>query len=300
MSITPKLITAALAGLVLAGPAAAQMRPEAPAVTYREGLPAVNAPAPSASPDAGNYAASSAFARWYQAAGRPSILLFWNRELLEDATSQYDSVQTGAVVGASRSDAVSASSASTVGIAGYGVAAGQGDRVAASSRSTGVAVLTEQRQRQERSTESRYALADPTYAHGVESAIFSTFLSAGAKMVSREALMRKISTQKSREDRLDIQYLETLAMGQGVQYLMEVLPDNDPASPTGVSFTVRVTHLPTSTVKAQFVTSGDPPRGQAQWTAVNGAGFEKRAATSRQTPQLVGAQIAYDTMVKLR
>lgn len=300
MSITPKLLAATLAGLALAGTAAAQSRPEAPAVTYREGMPAVNAPAPTASPDAGNYAASSAFARWYQAAGRPSILLFWNRELLEDATSQYDSVQTGLAVGASRSDAVAARNSSSLGIADYGVAAGQSDSIAASSRGASAVVATEQRQYQERSTNSRYALADPTYAHGVEAAIFSTFLSAGAKMVSREALMRKISTQKSREDRMDIQYLETLAMGQGVQYLMEVLPDNDLASPTGVSFTVRVTHLPTSTVKAQFVTSGDPPKGQARWTAVNGAGFEKRTAPSRQTPQLIGAQIAYDTMTKLR
>ncbi|WP_304168990.1 hypothetical protein [Phenylobacterium aquaticum] len=300
MSITPKLIAAALAGLAFAGPAAAQYRPEAPAVTYREGMPAVNAPAPAASPDAGNFAASSAFARWYQAAGRPSILLFWNRELLEDATSQYDSVQTGAAVGASRTDAVGARSSGSLAVADYGMAAGRSDSIAAASQSSSAVVLTEQRQRQERSTDSRYAIADPTYAHGVESAIFSTFLSAGAKMVSREALMRKVSTQKSREDRLDIQYLETLAMGQGVQYLMEVLPDNDAASPTGVSFTVRVTHLPTSTVKAQFVTSGDPPKGAAKWTAVNGAGFEKRTSASRQTPQLVGAQIAYDTMTKLR
>ncbi|MDB5454353.1 MAG: hypothetical protein JWO33_2931, partial [Caulobacteraceae bacterium] len=58
--------------------------------------------------------------------------------------------------------------------------------------------------------------------------------------------------------------------------------------------------LPTSTVKAQFVTSGDPPRGPTRIVAVNGAGFEKRAAPSRQTPDLIGAQVAYETMGKLR
>ena len=99
---------------------------------------------------------------------------------------------------------------------------------------------------------------------------------------------------------MDIQYLETLAMGQGIQYLIEILPDDDASSPTGVTFTVKVTHLPTSTVRAQFATSGDPPRGEAKYVAVNGAGFEKRAAPSRQTPQLIGAQVAYDTMTKLR
>ena len=59
-------------------------------------------------------------------------------------------------------------------------------------------------------------------------------------------------------------------------------------------------HDASQAVRAQFTTSGNPPRGEAKWVAVNGAGFEKRAAPSRQTPQLIGAQVAYDTMTKLR
>ena len=294
------LILAAGAALALAGSAAAQMRPEAPAVTYREGMPAVNAPPPAADPNAGNYAASSAFARWYAAAGRPTILLFWNRELLEDATTMYDNVQTSASVGAVRNDSAVVGGSASYGVAGYGVAAGESARYGAASSSGVAAVASEQRQYQERTTDSRYAIADPTYSHGIESAIFSTFLSAGAKMINREALMRKVGSGKSRDERLDVQNLETLAMGQGVQYLIEVLPDNDITSPTGVAFTVRVTHLPTSSVKAQFVTTGEPPKGQAKWVAVNGAGFEKRTEIVRATPQLIGAQIAFDTMSRLR
>lgn len=297
---TIRTLAAAALALTAAGPALAQMRPEAPGVTYREGMPAVNTPAPGPAPDAANSQASAAFARWYAAAGRPSILLFWNRELIEDATTLYDQVQSSAAIGAARSDGAAVAGSGGYAVGGYGAVAGESARYGAASRSSAAMVASESRQYQERTTDSRYAIADPTYGHGVESAISSTLISAGAKIVSREALMRKVSTGKSKEARLDIQYLETLAMGQGVQYLMEVLPDPDATSPTGVSFTVKVTHLPTSTVKTQFVTTGAPPKGQAKWVAVNGAGFEKRTETVRATPQLIGAQIAFDTMSRLR
>lgn len=275
----------ALAALLVAGPALAQQyRPEAPAVTYREGMPDVNTPAPSANPDAGNYASSGSFARWYAGAGRPTMLMFWNRQLIEDATSQYDSVQT----------------TSSAGIAVGQAAAVRGRGWAASASSGMAASASESRQYQERMTDSSYGFRSNNFSRGVESSILNTFLSAGAKIVDREAVIRKVSAKQSREDRMDIQYLETLAMGQGIQYLIEILPDDDASSPTGVTFTIKVTHLPTSTVRAQFTTSGNPPRGEAKWVAVNGAGFEKRAAASRQTPQLIGAQVAYDTMTKLR
>ena len=277
---------AALAALLAAGPAMAQpqYRPQAPAVTYREGMPEVNTPAPSVNPDAGNYASSGSFARWYASAGRPTMLMFWNRQLIEDATSQYDSVQTTRSAGIAMGEAAA--------VRGRGWAVGASSGVAASA--------SESRQFQKRMTDSSYGFRSNNFTRGVESAILSTFLSAGARIVDREAVIRKVSAKHAREDRMDIQYLETLAMGQGIAYLIEILPDDDAASPTGVTFTVKVTHLPTSTVRAQFTTSGDPPRGEAKWVAVNGAGFEKRAAASRQTPQLIGAQVAYDTMSKLR
>ena len=280
-----KLLAPALAALLAAGPALAQTyRPQAPAVTYREGMPEVNAPPPGVNPDAGNYSASSAFARWYASAGRPSMLLFWNRQLIDDAASQYDSVQT------SRSSAVAVGEAAAVRGRGWGASASMG----------AAATASESRQYQERTTDSSYGFRDTNFSRGVETSILGAFLSAGARIVDREAVIRKVSAKQSREDRLDIQYLETLALGQGVQYLIEVLPDDDLTSPTGVTFTVKVTHLPTSTVRAQFTTSGDPPRAAAKWVATNGAGFEKRAGPSRQTPQLIGAQVAYDTMTKLR
>lgn len=285
MSNRTKLFATVLTALLAAGPAMAQQyRPQAPAVTYRDGMPDVNASAPSANPDAGNYASSGAFARWYAGAGRPTMLMFWNRQLIEDATSQYDSVQT------TRSATVAMGEGAAV----------RGGNWAASASSGMAASASESRQYQERTTDGGYGFRDNSFSRGVESSILNTFLSAGARIVDREAVIRRVSAKQSREDRMDIQYLETLAMGQGIQYLIEVLPDDDASSPTGVTFTVKITHLPTSQVRAQFTTSGNPPRGEAKWTAVNGAGFEKRSGPSRQTPQLIGAQVAYDTMTKLR
>ena len=281
---TLKTLTLGLALTTMAFPALAQYRPEAPGVVYRDGMPSVNTPAPAADPNAGNYATSAGFARWYQAAGRPTLLLFWNRELIEDGTSQYDNVQSVRV------DSVAASEA----------AAYRGRNVSTSAGVAGVSTVGEARQYQERTTNSGYGFRDNLFSKGVESAILSAFINAGARMVDREAVIRKQSAKGTTGEALDIQRRETLAMGQGIQYLIEVLPDDDLASPTGVSFTVKVTHLPTSTVRAQFVTTGDPPKGPAKIVAVAGAGFEKRTADSRKTPQTIGSQVAYDTMAKLR
>ncbi|HQT53453.1 MAG TPA: hypothetical protein PKX06_08210, partial [Phenylobacterium sp.] len=116
---------AALAALLVAGPAMAQpqYRPQAPEVTYREGMPEVNTPAPSVNPDAGNYASSGSFARWYASAGRPTMLMFWNRQLIEDATSQYDSVQTTRSAGVAMGEAAAVRRRGWAASASSGVAA---------------------------------------------------------------------------------------------------------------------------------------------------------------------------------
>lgn len=261
------LVAGAFAGLLFTSAAEAQYRNEPSSGAYRDGLPAVNAPPPMADPYAGNRSVQAGFARWNKAQSRPSMLMFWNRELLEDAASQYDDVTTtGAAV-----------------VRGPGVAAG----------------AAETRHYQERTTDGRYGFSNTLFSKGVESSILSTFLSSGARIVDREAMIRKVSAKQSAEARLDIQHLETLAMGQGVQYLIEILPDDDASSPTGVSFTVKVTHLPTSTVRAQFVTSGEPPAGEARFEATSN-GFEKRAPIPERTPSAIGAQVAYDVMSRLR
>lgn len=267
------LIAAALA-VALSAPAAAQ---------YRPGMPAVN-PAPvKPDPDAGNYGAAGAFSDWNARNGRPSILVFWNRELIEDGTSLYDSVTATTIDGSAEKGAF--------------VARGRGVAVAGSASSA--TVTAETRSYQDRTTDGRYGFRDDIFAKKVESAMVGTFLSAGARVMDREALIRNLSAGKSRDERLDIQHLETVALKQGVKYLVEVLPDNSAGSPTGVSFTVKITHLPTATVRGQFVTTGEPPRGPTRLVA-GPSGFERRAAESRTTPELIGAQVAYEAMGRLR
>lgn len=276
------LINLALA-VALAAPAASQQRAAPPDAGYRSGMPAVNAAPPKVDPDAGNYGAAGAFADWNARNGRPSILVFWNRELIEDGTTLYDTVTATRVDGAAEKGAF--------------VARGRGVTVAGSAAAA--SVTSETRSYQERTTDSRYGFRDDLFAKQVESAMVGTFLSAGARVMDREALIRNLSAGKARDERLDIQHLETVALKQGVKYLVEVLPDNAAGSATGVSFTVKITHLPTATVRGQFVTTGEPPRGPTRLVA-GPSGFERRAAEGRATPELIGAQVAYEAMGRLR
>jgi len=294
------LFLAAAFALAVTAPGHAQLRPEPGGVVYREDMPSVNAAPRAVVSGAADASAAAGFTRWYAAAGRPPILLFWNRQLIEDGASQYADVQTSAAIGAARADSVTVVGASASGVDRRGRSSQEGAVIGATSTSAGVAGVSEQRQFQERVTDSRYAVADPAYGNQVESGISSALLSASVRLVSREALIRKIGTSKSRDARLDVQQLESLALAQGVRYLVEVLPDPDPASPTGVAFMVRVTDLKSSTVRVQFVTRGEAPKGEARWVAVNGAGFEKRTQTIQDTPQAVGSRIAYEIMSRLR
>jgi hypothetical protein len=291
-----KLMVAA-AALLLAGSAAAQSRNEAPlAGGYRDGMPAVNTPAPAASPDAGGQADAAAFARWNRTQGSPRMLMFWNRELIEDGASQYDTVQTDV-----RGVSVSGRSAAVGTSSTYADVFGADSvRTGSAASSASGASVRETRQFTERTTDSSYGFRNTNFSRGVESAIMNTLIGAGARVVDREAVIRQISATKTKDVRMDIQYLETLALGQGIQYLVEILPDDDASSPTGVTFTVKITHLPTSTVRVQFATTGDPPRGDAKYVAVNGRGFEKQEAAARRAPADIGRQVAYETMGKLR
>jgi hypothetical protein len=269
--------------LLLAVAAAAVAAPAAAQPGYREDMPAVNVAPKASDPDAGNLAASAAFAAWNRRAGRPSILVFFNRQLIEDGASQYDSVTTTAAAG----------------VAEHGAFAVGGRHAAVAGSASRAAVVSETRSFQERANDGRYGFRSGPFTRAVETSLMSTLLSADARVVSREALIRNVSASRSKDDRLDIQHLETLALQKGVEYLIEVLPDDNAGSPTGVSFTVRVTHLPTSAVKASFITTADPPRGPSRLVA-GPDGFERRAPESRATPERIGAQVAYDIMGKLR
>lgn len=248
--------------------ALAQYRPEAPpAPGYRPDQPQVLAPPPAENPDLQSQAATTAFRRWYASAQRPALLIFWNRELSDQATTQYAEVSTSReqVVGTPES--------------------GNQSKVAmqeAYRRSMGP---------------GQYAALDPMLSARLETAFQAAWLQSGVEIVDRSALIRKMSTVASKEDRADTQLLESVALEQGVQYLIEVLPNSVQGSPTGFNFLVKVKHLPSSTIMAQFLSAAQPPSGPGRWAATQG-GFQKRYE-DRTTPETVGAQLAVETMGRL-
>lgn len=253
--------------LVAISPATAQTRAGLPPVAggkMRTGLPQVNPRPFEADPDGPLHQALSDFGGWSRSVGSPTILLFWNRELSDDTTTRYRDRERGVGAIASRP----------------GLVVGAYDRT----------------REQERTTGGAHADLHPEDASVFESAFLSAFLRTGANVVDRKALMRKVSTVQDQSNRADQQFIESLAMGQGVDYLVEVLPDHSGDSETGFMFQVKITHLPTSRVKAQFRTSALPASGPERLIAMPG-GFE-RQSESRNTPDRVAEQLAVETMRK--
>ena len=256
-------LLAAAATAAAATAALAQQRPELPPVYMggeRPDMPAVNprAYAPGA---VGPQQTISEFGSWSRAHGDPRILLFWNRALSDDTTTRYRDRTVGAIVSGGRP--------------GIG------------------ATVYEETREQERTTGGTHTPLSRDTSFDYETGFVNAFLRSGANIVDRNALMRKASTRHGQQDRSDQQFIEAVALEEGVQYLVEVLPDYR-ASPTGFQFTVKITHLPSSRVHAQFRTSGSPLAAPSRLVARPG-GY-RREAENRNTPEFVAEALAADTM----
>jgi hypothetical protein len=146
---------------------------------------------------------------------------------------------------------------------------------------------------EERTTGGTYSDLSTDNSASFETDFLAAFTRAGANIVDRRALMRKVSTGHGQGDRSDQQFIEAVALEQGVEYLVEVLPDHRDNA-TGFLFTVKITHVPSSSVKAQFRTTALPAPGPERLVAMPG-GFE-RHRNSRNTPERVAEQLAAETM----
>ena len=83
-------LTVALVTVGAPTAAHAQARTEPPAPVYRDGGPDVlTPPAAGEDPQAQNRRVSAAFRTWYARAKRPAMMMFWNRELTDEAVTQY-------------------------------------------------------------------------------------------------------------------------------------------------------------------------------------------------------------------
>lgn len=256
---------------VVATPAAAQYRPDQPEVR-----PARR----SADPDAPADAALNAFNRWYAAAGKPRLLFFWNRALTDETTTRRtDKVIEDRRYGESTSGETTANRFGEASIKDTdGV-----DHKVTSRESEAI-------------TGKAYSPVNKAASDVLETVFINTFLATGADIVDRDALIRRLSLSNAKDERGDIQFLETQALASGIEYLVEILPDPSAGSPTGLLFTVKIKHLPTSSLRAQFQTRAVPPPEPSRIVAVPGVGFQRQAGAERTTPALVAVQLATETM----
>ncbi len=259
--------------LALASPAAAQ---------YRDGQPDVRPPRAEADPDDAANAALNAFAHWYQAAGRPRMLLYWNRQLTDETTTRRtDKTIVDRTYGESTSGETTAT-----------------DFGEAKLKETDGTERNVTSRESEAITGKAYSKMNRQASDVMETVFVNTFLAIGADIADRDALIRRLSLSNPKEDRGDIQFLETQALASGIQYLVEILPDPQASSPTGLVFTVKIKHLPSSSLHAQFQTRAVPPPGPSRIVAVQGVGFQRQAGADRTTPPMVAVQLATETMIR--
>lgn len=231
----------------------------------RMGMPEVAAAPRPLDPRASGQMVAGNFQRWYAAHGRPSILVFWNRELGEDSVSRYSLQATSSGSRSGDSQNFSYETNTEVGV-----------KRQSGGLATDLTGVPMQR---------------------IEGAFMSEFLHAGGRLLDRNALMRSLSTKVSAQTRDDVQYLETLALKQGVTYLVEIVPNETDNGTTDLAMSVKIKHLPSSALVAQFMSSATPPSGPTRYEARG----NRYVAVQDQniTPEGIGRQLAGDVMREL-
>lgn len=268
------LIIAGLAVTLLGDPASAQFRSDpVPPATYRPGLPQVMTPPPAPPVDDGSRT-TEAFRQWYRAAGSPALLIFWNRELTDEAgTERVETVTAREEQRASNSKGPTAEESFT-------------SRV--STEEKGARAVTG----------GKFAAVDASTDIATESAFVNAWLAAGVELVDRAAIIRKMSTVATPEERRDYQLMEAVALEQGVEYLLEVLPRASAPSPTKTVFTIKIKHLPSSVLIAQFLATGETASLPSRIVA-GPRGFTRQAQPVNNSPESIGAQLAMDAMARM-
>lgn len=249
--------------LVMAGTSA--MAQEVDRGGNRIGMPEVAVAPRPIDPRASGRMIAGNFQRWYAAHGKPSILVFWNRELGEDSVSRYSLQATSTGSRSGDSQNFSYETNTEVGV-----------KRQSGGLATDLTGVPMQR---------------------VEGAFMSEMLQAGGRLLDRNALMRSLSTKVSAQNRDDVQYLETLALKQGVTYLIEIVPNETDNGTTDLAMSVKIKHLPSSALVAQFVSSATPPPGPARYEARGNRYVSVQ--DHNITPEGIGRQLAGDVMREL-
>lgn len=261
--------------------AAAQYRDEPagpPPGAYRDG-PEVMRPAPPPPPP--GMVAAGNFRAVYAKAGRPRMMVFWNRALSDEVSSNYrDNLHAET---SAQSDARS----TVVGTRSGYDASSQANSRASLDVSSG----------SERVEQGRLNPLDESVDSSVESAFSDTLAQNGAQLIDRNLAMRTGRGSRGAGSRPNMQQIETDAATARADLLIEVLQTSAPGTPTGAVFKVTVKDIKRARLLAAFTTAGNRPYRKPPLIA--GPGGFVRAAPQGTSPDGVGNELANQTMAAL-
>lgn len=266
-----------LAALVtgLSDPAAAQ---------YRTGVPAVLAPEPVEIRDeVGD--AMTAFKRWYAARRSPRILIFWNRELTDDILTR------------TRLREIEDGEEKSVDTTLFEETVAGPERVSSTTQDGLKHTRSERTSEDEIVTGGEFTGLERQAGWRMESAFVNAFFVAGARLIDRSAAVRLESGARAVGPDQNLQWIESRALSGKADLLIEVLPLEQPASPTGMMFRVKATRTSDGQVLAQFLSAAEAYMGEGDFAAT--AGDFEWVDPPRPTLDHVGGQLAIEAMRRL-
>ncbi|WP_230772258.1 hypothetical protein [Sphingomonas sp. Leaf4] len=271
-----RLSIALMATALTIVPATAQWRdgqpPMAGNATTRSGQP-LTLPAPPAAADPARIELAR-FAAAYAAAGRPRVVVFWNRELTADLDSGREEVTRLHVDGEQRAEGSRSETAWRRGTDTEVTANG-------SSRIDAEQVTTTRTLDPGR----RAAADDEARDFDIERGFSDALADAGVRLIDRTAILR---TTALGNDTANVQSIETRALLGRAEWTLEVVAMNDGRR------RIVGRDLASGQVVVRAVSAGRPPVGSQPYVAGE-RGFV-RASVAAPGPYAVGRQIALDAM----
>jgi len=176
----------------------------------------------------------------YRAAGRPRIVVFWNRQLSDNAASEYDVVTRGS--------------------SEHSGAAVAGRNWAGAHNSSDVTVATGVHRSQEGKRDSTLGERSDWK---VETVFTSDLVHAGVALVDRDTIVR-VTGRDIADLFANQQANEIKALLGHADIILEVLQTSG-RGPLGTAFKVSAKDIRTGRILAQFVTEAAPPERPARW-----------------------------------
>lgn len=250
----------------------------------------------------------------YSQAGEPRIAIFWNRKF-SDQLSQWEALERRTIAGESagnlkdvfnQTNGASPEDALGTAVGSLDSGTPSGGNLGSYERNVtgGSRILASEYYETRIHQRKRAGMGESTdFEFG--SGYTQAFLSASAKIIDRQAIMRLIERDNARaagaEMVADYQKVETDALIGYADYLAEIVFVDDPGAALGKAFMVSVKEVATGRVVAMFRSEGTPqnkPVPKAEWVAT-ASGFQKVQAAQVHTPIEVGEQLGMETMEAL-